>query len=261
MNTKPYILTLLICLFLHFFVNSSMYAANMAERFVARIYKSKKYSSLPYRLLIPTNYSKTTKYPLVLFLHGAGERGNDNKKHLYVGLDIFADAKKMSQYPCFVVAPQCPSDTKWTDVDWNADAHTMKKEPTETLAMVFELVEVLQKEFSIDASRLYVTGYSMGGFGTWEAIQRKPDMFAAAVPICGGGDDAFVRFIIHIPLWAFHGRLDPTVKVIRSRNMINALVIAGGIPRYTEYPTINHFCWGLAYSNLDMVKWLFDQKK
>jgi predicted peptidase len=101
----------------------------------------------------------------------------------------------------------------------------------------------------------------MGGFGTWEAIQREPKLFAAAVPVCGGGDEVEAITISRMPVWAFHGALDTTVKVIRSRNMINAIVMAGGMPRYTEYETINHFSWGLAFSDQAMFEWLFSQKK
>jgi predicted peptidase len=239
----------------------NIHAADVADRFQARMYQSKKYSLLPYRLLIPKNYDKTKKYPLVLFLHGSDERGTDNKKQLYVGLDIFASEAMMERYQCFIAAPQCPTEMKWADVDWKADRHVMRDNPTEALAMVMELVRELPKEFSIDTSRLYITGYSMGGFGAWEAIQRHPDIFAAAVPVCGGGDESQATRVAQIPIWAFHGALDPLVKVARSRNMINAVVMAGGMPRYTEYPDINHFCWGLAFSNPELFEWLFKQKK
>jgi predicted peptidase len=242
-------------------IAQNIYAANIADRFQARIYNSKKQTRLPYRLLVPKNYARTIKYPLVLFLHGSDERGTDNKKQLYVGLDVFASEAMTERYQCFIAAPQCPTDMKWADVDWKADRHTMRDIPTEALAMAIELVRELPKEFSIDTSRVYVTGYSMGGYGSWEAIQRRPDLFAAAVPVCGGGDESQAARIARIPVWAFHGALDQIVKVARSRNMVNSIVMAGGMPRYTEYPDINHFCWGLAFSNPEMFDWLFKQRK
>ena len=242
-------------------VSEKSFPSDLTEVFAARTFRSKKYSSLPYRLLIPKQYHKTTSYPLVLFLHGSDERGTDNIKQLYVGLNIFADDKMMRRYPCFIAAPQCPAGMKWVDVNWKEERHSMRENPTPALAMAIELVEELQLEFSIDKKRLYITGYSMGGFGAWEAIERRPDLFAAAVPVCGGGDEAKAFRAARMPVWAFHGALDKIVKVSRSRNMIDAIVLAGGMPRYTEYPDINHFSWGLAYSDPHLFEWLFKQKK
>ena len=237
------------------------FSADMSERFLPRMYTSKKYSSLPYRLLVPKNYDRSRQYPLILFLHGSDERGSDNKRQLYVGLHIFADEPKMAQYPCFIIAPQCPLEMKWVEVNWKAETHLMPRHPSPAMAMSLELVEELQKEYSIDRNRLYVVGYSMGGYGTWEAIQRMPNLFAAAVPVCGGGDETQAPRIATVPIWAFHGALDQIVMVARSRNMINAIVKACGTPRYTEYPTINHFSWGYVFGDREMFKWLFDQKK
>jgi predicted peptidase len=137
----------------------------------------------------------------------------------------------------------------------------MNRKPTPSLAMALEIVAALEKEFPIDTARLYIIGYSMGGYGTWDVIQRYPDLFAAAVPVCGGGDETAARRIIRVPVWAFHGTLDDIVKVSRSRNMVNALVRAGGVPRYTEYADINHFCWGKAFSDEAMLAWLFGQRR
>jgi predicted peptidase len=229
--------------------------------FEARTYKSLKNGTMPYRLMKPASYDTSKKYPLVLFLHGVGERGTDNRKQLVVGLNIFADPKRIDRYPCFIAAPQCPESDTWVDVDWDAEHHTMKDKLTQCLSLALDIVCELQKEFPIDAGRLYIIGYSMGGFGTWDAIQRYPGLFAAAVPVCGGGDETAADRIIHIPIWAFHGALDDIVLVSRSRNMVNTLVRAGGVPRYTEYPAINHFCWGLAFSNTAMLDWLFSQTK
>jgi predicted peptidase len=231
----------LFVLFLLLFSPYLFGSTDMAARFQARIYKSDKYSTLPYRLLAPKNIVTSKHYPLILFLHGSDERGTDNIRQLYVGLNILSDEKTMDRYPCFIAAPQCPVDMKWVDVDWKAESHIMKNKPTPAMAMALELIQALEHEFPIDHERIYVIGYSMGGFGTWEATQRRPDLFAAAVPVCGGGDETKVSLITRVPVWAFHGALDTTVKVSRSRNMINALIKAGGVPNYTEYPDINHF--------------------
>jgi len=230
------------------------------ERFEARVFKSGD-GSLPYRLLRPKDYDANQRYPLVIFYHGAGECGDDNVKQLVHGMNDFASDDVMEKYPCFVVAPQCPDGVQWVDTPWTADAHTMPEKPTEPLRLSLELITSLQSEFSIDASRLYVTGLSMGGFGVWDAIQRYPNRFAAAVPICSGGDPAFAKQLAQLPIWAFHGDEDGTVKPKRSRDMIAALKAAGGSPKYTEYPGVGHNSWAATYADREMYAWLFARKK
>lgn len=230
------------------------------ERFETRVFKTEN-GSLPYRLLRPKGYDSTKRYPLVIFYHGAGERGDDNVKPLVHGMNDFASDDVMEKYPCFVIAPQCPEGDQWVDAPWSADSHKMREQPTKPMQLSLDLVTSLQAEFSIDERRLYVTGLSMGGFGTWDALQRYPNRFAAAVPICGGGDPAFAKQLAHIPIWAFHGDADTAVKPIRSRDMINALKAAGGSPKYTEYPGVGHNSWAATYANRDLYAWLFAQKR
>jgi predicted peptidase len=129
------------------------------------------------------------------------------------------------------------------------------------MALTLGLVESLTKEFSIDQRRMYVTGLSMGGYGVWDAVQRQPMLFAAAVPICGGGDTALAKSFAQLPIWAFHGDGDTTVKPQRSRDMIAALKAAGGQPRYTEYPNTGHNSWTATYANREVYAWLFAQKR
>ena len=230
------------------------------EQFEARIFRPDS-GALPYRLLKPKAYDPNKRYPLVLFLHGAGERGDDNRKQLVNGTAGFSSDDVMDRHPCFVVAPQCPEDVQWVDTDWSADSHAMPELPTQSLRLALELVDSLQGEFSIDRDRIYVTGLSMGGFGTWDAIQRHPERFAAAVPVCGGGDTAYAEHIAKLPIWAFHGDIDPVVKVERSRDMIAAIKDAGGAPRYTEFPGVSHDSWTTAYANPDLYAWLFAQTR
>jgi predicted peptidase len=216
---------------------------------------------LPYRLLQPDDYDPKKVYPLVVFLHGAGERGEDNEAQLRHGVTEFASPQNRKRYPCFVAAPQCPAGQKWADVDWGAPSHRMTPEPAGPTRLVLELIDQLQKSYPIDPRRIYLTGLSMGGFGTWDLLVRRPDLFAAAVPVCGGGDETQAAKIAHVPVWAFHGTLDDTVEVERSRNMIAALEKAGGRPRYTEYPDEGHFSWVPAYRAPEMMRWLFAQKR
>lgn len=232
------------------------------DAYEARVYKSDKGESLNYRLLIPRNYSATgtEKYPLVLFLHGAGERGSDNSKQLVHGTKEFLKEENRQKYPCFVIAPQCPDEKKWCEVDWSADTH---KQPEESISLKLtrQALDALQKEFRIDAKRLYVTGLSMGGYGTWDMICRTPDLFAAAAPICGGGDETEAGKLTRLPIWVFHGDKDGTVKVERSRRMVAAIEKAGGKPKYTEYAGVGHNSWSQTYADPAFMAWLFAQKR
>ncbi len=238
--------------------------ASMAADF-HKLYEAQEFKAgeakLRYRLMRPLNVEPGKQYPLVLFFHGAGERGADNTKQLIHGMADFANAANRRQYPCFVVAPQCPTDQQWVDTPWTLDTHSMPKVPAPALRMSLELIGLLQKELPVDPARIYVTGLSMGGFGVWDAIQRSPNLFAAAAPVCGGGDPAFAKSIAMIPIWAFHGDKDSVVKPRRSRDMIEALKAAGGTPRYTEYPGVGHNAWAATYRDPKLYVWLFEQTK
>jgi predicted peptidase len=216
-------------------------------------------ASLPYRLLTPSKIEEGKKYPLVIFLHGAGERGTDNEKQLVHGIPDFV--KNRDKYPAFVIVPQCPENQKWADVDWTAKTHTLPKEPSAPAKLLLALLETFIKEKPVDTNRIYLTGLSMGGYGTWDLIARKPDLFAAAAPVCGGGDEATAPKIKHIPLWVFHGDKDTVVLPERSRNMVEAIKKAGGNPKYTEYKGVGHNSWVKAYSDPEFFAWLFAQKR
>lgn len=234
-----------------------------AEFYEARVYKNEKGEALNYRLMVPKDYSPsgTEKYPLVLFLHGAGERGDDNTKQLVHGTKEFATDTNRQKFPCFVIAPQCPDGKKWTEVDWSADTHKQPEEESISLKLTRELMASLEKEFRIDTKRRYVTGLSMGGYGTWDMISRTPDLFAAAIPICGGADETQAERLTKLPIWVFHGDKDTVVKPERSRRMIEAIKKAGGDPKYTEYPDVDHDSWSRTYSDPNVIAWLFAQRK
>ena len=209
----------------------------------------------------PQQVDRGRKYPLVLFFHGGGECGDDNTKQLIHGMADFANEANRCQYPGFVVAPQCPSGQQWVDTPWTLDAHSMPEKPAPAMRLSLDLIGSLRKEFPVDPARIYVTGLSMGGFGVWDAIQRQQHLFAAAAPICGGGDLAMAASIATIPIWAFHGEKDTVVKPRRSREMIEALKAAGGTPRYTEYLDVGHHAWTATYRDPRFYAWLFEQKK
>jgi len=241
----------------------SSHPAMSEELYEARVYQNDKGEKLNYRLMTPAGYSAKAgaKYPLVLFLHGAGERGDDNQKTLVHATGDFASAVNRTKYPCFVLVPQCPEEKKWVEVDWTKDSHTIPAEESISLKLTRDVMASLQKEFRIDDRRLYVTGLSMGGYGTWDMIARTPKVFAAAAPVCGGADEATGDRVIHVPIWAFHGDQDKAVKPERSRRMIAAIEKAGGKPKYTEYPGVGHDSWKQTYADPKFMEWLFAQQR
>jgi predicted peptidase len=146
-------------------------------------------------------------------------------------------------------------------VDWTAASHKLPDKPSEPLRLALELIEALCEELPIDRGRIYITGLSVGGYGVWDALSRWPELFAAGVPVCGGGDEALAERIAKVPVWAFHGARDGVVKPARSRNMIEALKQAGASPKYTEYADVGHNSWVRAYRDPELFRWLFAQKR
>ncbi len=216
---------------------------------------------LKYRLLKPVNYRPGKKYPMILFLHGAGERGDDNLVTLKHAAKDLADPTRREKFPCYVVMPQCPKEQKWSDVDWSQPASEQPENASQSLRSVKELMDEMVESAGVDRSRIYITGLSMGGYGTWDAIARYEGFFAAAAPICGGGDPKMVSRFARLPIWCFHGEADPVVKVTRSREMVDALKAVGSPVKYTEYPGVQHDSWTATYANPDFYQWLFAQQR
>lgn len=214
---------------------------------------------LKYRLVekMPSNGSKV---PLLFFFHGAGQRGSDNTAQLGNLPDIvtWLDANEAGFK---VVAGQVPSGKLWVDVNWNSLAHTMLPEPSESMGLALELLDTFLEDPAVDTNRVYATGLSMGGYGTWDAISRRPGVFAAAIPICGGADVAQAPNLTGVAIWAFHGSKDGSVPVFRSRSMMSALWNAGADAHYWEYPDAPHDVWSRTYRNADVLKWFFAQTK
>ncbi|MBP9601816.1 MAG: prolyl oligopeptidase family serine peptidase [Lutibacter sp.] len=221
-------------------------------------YTNEKGEILNYRQLV-SDYDEVSKYPLVIFLHGSGERGNDNVAQLKWGVQNFATSQNLKMYRPIVIAPQCPENSSWEN--FSEDGLLMESTPSEPMKLVIELIKKTIKELPVDPNRIYITGVSMGGFGTFDAIMRYPNLFAAAVPVCGGGDISKAAEISHIPMWIFHGALDEAVNPKRSLDMVQALTKEGGRPGFTQYPKAGHFSWIAAYSDEMMMQWLFSQRK
>ncbi len=234
--------------------------------FEARIFKDANSGEIPYRLLRPLNEQdpNQAKYPLVLVLHGLGERGNDNIIQLRQGVaDVFVNRMNRAKFPAFVVVPQCPSTAKWVDVDWRKDAHAMSPTPSEPIQRVIALLDALRKELPVDPDRIYVTGMAQGGFGVWDIIARRPDLFAAAIPVSGGGDENIAARIKGVAVWAYHGEKDYVVKPDWSQRMVTAIQKAGGTAKFTLTPDIGYEgLWRKVFDEDTVaLEWMFAQSK
>jgi len=243
------------------FCVNMQFADAQSSRFSFNKYIDKG-DTLNYRLLYP-DADTFRKYPLVIFLHGSGERGNDNEAQLKWGVTNFATDHNMMLHPALVIAPQCPANVSWSNFsrEKNGTELHLQLAPTKPMQLVLGLIQQLTKTMPVDTNRIYITGLSMGGYGTFDAIARYPHLFAAAVPVCGGGDVSKAHSIAHLPIWIFHGAEDPAVNPILSFDMTQALTKAGAHPGFTQYPAVGHFSWIEAYSDQMMIEWLFKQHK
>ncbi|WP_417875783.1 prolyl oligopeptidase family serine peptidase [Winogradskyella sediminis] len=224
--------------------------------------------TLKYRMLLPKNFDESKSYPVVLMLHGAGERGNDNKKQLVHGSRLFLNDTIRERFPAIVIFPQCPKNDYWSKLE--ADRSTKpitfnykyKDAPTTAMALVMDVMEDMVAQPYVKSDQVYVMGLSMGGMGTFEIIYRKPKMFAAAIPICGGGDpESVVAYVKTTPLWILHGAKDDVVDPKLSLKMATAIISAGGYPKLTLYDFANHNSWDPAFAEPELLTWLFSKIK
>jgi len=197
--------------------------------------------TMDYLLYLPKDYAQQDSWPLLLFLHGAGERGADLERVKVHGPPKLIAAGK--EFPFIVVSPQCPSSQWW--------------QPHELTALLDEIVE----KYKVDQDRVYVSGLSMGGYGTWSLAAFSPDRFAALVPICGGGEPRTARRLSHVPVWVFHGAKDSVVPLSASEDMVEALKKVNGNVKLTVYPEADHDSWTEAYNDPELYKWLLEQKR
>jgi len=209
----------------------------------------------PYRLMKPAN--RNTTAPLVIFLHGAGERGNDNQRQLTYLPERFLDAPHLNTRNCFVLAPQCPLDDAWAPF---GPRTTESADQTPAMQAAIATIRKVLSEEKIDTSRIYLTGLSMGGYGSWDLAARHPEWFAAVIPICGGGDPGSAEKLAGLPIWAFHGDKDQIVPESASSEMVVAIRNAGGRPAYTVLPGVGHGSWPYAYGVRGAMDWMFAQR-
>ena len=227
-------------------------AQSLAKLFEARTFVNSKGKQLLYRLLIPLENDSSKKYPLVVSLHHGGVHGNDNIAQLSSEpAPLLSNPVNRTKYPAFLFVPQCPKGSLFGGL--------LNVNLIDTI--VFEAISALEKEFNIDTTRRYVAGISGGGFGSWHFISTHPGMFAAAIPICGGGDPKLAKQIIDVPVWVFHGEKDTDVPVRFARDMIEAIKKEGGNPKYTEFAGAAHYIWDRVESTPGLLDWLFAQKR
>lgn len=214
-----------------------------------------------YLVLHPLDVEDGKKYPLLFFLHGAGERGNDVQKLLPHLPTQMAKNEWRERFPCYMVIPQCRAGEQWVAQPWSEKKSVpMAETPTEQMTMAVAVLEQSLKSLPVDRNRVYLTGLSMGGYGAWELAMRRPELFAAVAPVCGGGDETQAARLKEIPVWAAHGEADTVVWPVRSRRMVEAIREAGGNVRYTEYPGVGHNSWTPFYSNPEgVIPWMFQQ--
>jgi len=228
-----------------------------------------KGDTLPYRIMYPPDFDSSGKYPLLLFLHGAGERGNDNEKQLVHGARFFADPSNRKAFPALVVFPQCPEDDWWARVDDSTDPDEnrvftffSKGSPNPAMRLVLNLLDELVKESFIDADRVYLGGLSMGGMGTFDLLSLRPKTFAAAFPICGGGNLKTARKISRITsFWIFHGADDKVVDPEYSSGMAEAIKKHKGKVKLTIYPGTGHNSWDNAFAEPALLPWVFSNRR
>ncbi len=228
-------------------------------------------NTLLYRILYPLNYNKAKQYPVITFLHGSGERGSNNEAQLTHGGAMFLNDTLRRTLNAIVIFPQCPNDSMWRHMKVSEDSSsisghtfdlTFTSTPTTPALLVKLLLDSLVSSKKADKKRMYIGGLSLGGFGTFDMIERYPAFFAAAFPICGGGDTKMAsKFSKNTAVWLFHGDADKSVDVKNSRQYYAALQNLNAAVKYTEYPGVAHNSWDNAFKESTLVPWVLSHSK
>ena len=247
-------LNLLFVFFIFNYLNSQELKLYEKEIFV---YED---DTLNYRILKPLNYNPNKQYPVHLFLHGSGERGNDNSSQLTHGGKLFLKKENREKYNSWVIFPQCSKNDRWPSLSsdqWDKSFNNNNSKPNKSLGLVIRLMDKFIEKNQVDKQRIYLSGLSMGGMGTFEILFRRPNMFAAATPICGNGIPQLAKlYADKVPLWIFHGSDDNVVSPKYSLAMAKAIIEAGGSPKMTLYENTGHGSWNNAFEEKDFLKWI-----
>ena len=253
--------------FIAFFI--FLFACQPAEAQDLSIYQKKWFTlsgdSMPYRLALPEIYDPAKKYPLILFLHGSGERGNDNEAQLAHAGKIFAASSFRHQYQAIVLFPQCSENGYWSNVERHEDAKALLEryifknggDPTRDMFLLMALVKHIRQYLPVDPKRTYVGGLSMGGMGTFELVSRMPGVFAKAFPICGGAEPGLANRLGGTSWFVYHGLKDDVVSHTFSKNMVKAMRKKNIKVKLTLFPDANHNAWDPALADSLLMPWLF----
>ena len=215
--------------------------------------------TMPYRLMEPSEADPGESFPLVVFLHGSGERGTDGDAALkYIG-PALSTREMRTKHPCYVLAVQCPRDRTWVEPGQRSMNPVLAEQPSMTIRGVMAAMDQVMKDKPVDRHRIYLTGLSLGGYGAWDLAMRRPNLFAAVVPICGGGDPTKASLLKDVPIQVWHGSLDSSVPVARSRDMVKALKDAGAQVDYREIKDGGHEAWLPAYMPEAAITFMFRQ--
>ncbi len=238
---------------------------NGTAQFQPEIFKSNQGEVMPYQLLKPIDFNPNMDYPLVVILHGAGERGDDNILQLIHGSSLFLDSNIRKRFPAFVLFPQCPEGKYWATVlsreGPNKFVYSETPDSNLVLDILTDLVSELDSLYHFDQNRMYIGGLSMGGMGTFEMVYRNPKKFAAAFAICGGANSAIAKSMYHTPFRIDHGEADDVVPYVLSNKMVDALRESGAEVIWNLYPGVNHNAWDSVFSDPELLPWLFSHSK
>ena len=246
----------------------ALYLCNLNSQNI-ELYKKETFifenDTLNYRILKPLNYDPNKQYPVHLFLHGSGERGKDNSSQLTHGGSLFLKKENREKYNSWVIFPQCSKNDRWPSISsdlWDQVFENKIKKPNKSLGLVIKLMDEFIEEKDVDNQRIYLSGLSMGGMGAFEILYRRPDMFAAATPICGNGITQLAKlFANKVPVWIFHGSNDKVVSPKYSLEMARAIIESGGSPKMTLYANVDHNSWDNAFAEKDFLKWIHSKTK
>lgn len=223
----------------------------LIDQFESQTYVDTEGSTLDYLLMKPLNYDTTQKYPLVISLHGGPQSAKTERIIVTEPAPLLSDSLNREKYPAFLFVPQAPPAQSWGGIPYASSIDSL----------LIEAIQSLKKRYAIDEDRIYLTGISMGGYGTWYLLGTHAELFAAAIPMCGAGDPTMATHMVDVPVWAFHGSKDKIVPVSGSRQMIAAMQEAGGDPRYTEFPDVAHHVWPHVQETEGVLDWLFAQRR
>ena len=242
-------------------------SADIAERFQAETYVAASGDTIPCRFLPPEGYDSDQQYPLVVCLHGGAGCGRDNLRNIggCKPARVLSEPDMRTRYPSFLIVPQAPPGGSWgfsIDEETTAARNSQGRPTGEGIhEYIVALIQDVADRWSVDSDRIYVTGQSMGGSGSWHFAVRHPNLFAAVLPITGAVSTCYADSLVDIPIWAFHGEVDNRVPVRSTRDMVAAVNSAGGTARYTEFEGVGHNCWHQVFDDPDVLEWLFAQRK